>query len=99
MFSRDVRRQISDAGDPAMPFRKIAPLLRGVDIAFVNLESPFSDQGPYFEHGLIFHAPPEDIAGLQLAGVDLASTANNHARDCGPHGVEFTARWLREFSL
>jgi len=34
------------------------------------------------------------IAGLQLAGIAIASTANNHARDCGPHGVEFTIRWL-----
>ncbi len=42
MFSRDVRKQMKAADDDAMPFRKIAPLLAASDIAFVNLESPFS---------------------------------------------------------
>lgn len=95
MFSRGVRREIVEAGDPALVFRKIAPLLAGSDITFVNLETPFSDQGPYHQTGLIFHAAPEMIGGLLLAGVDIASTANNHARDCGTHGVTFTVRWLR----
>jgi poly-gamma-glutamate synthesis protein (capsule biosynthesis protein) len=99
MFCRSVRRQILAAHDPALPFRKIAPLLASSDITFVNLESPFSDQGRYFDTGLIFHAAPETIAGLQLAGVSIASTANNHARDCGPHGVEFTVAWLRSHGI
>jgi poly-gamma-glutamate synthesis protein (capsule biosynthesis protein) len=94
MLSRGVRQQILAANDPAFPFRKVATLLAGADIAFINLESPFSDRGPYHEGGLIFHAAPQMIAGLQLAGIAIASTANNHARDCGPHGVEFTVRWL-----
>ncbi|HTU48536.1 MAG TPA: CapA family protein [Bryobacteraceae bacterium] len=99
MFCRAVRRQILAADDPALPFRKIAPLMAASDITFVNLESPFSDQGRYLDTGLIFHAAPEMIAGLQLAGVSIASTANNHARDCGPHGVEFTVAWLRSHGI
>lgn len=99
MFSRAVLRAILDADDPAMPLRKIAPLLAASDITFVNLESPFSDQSPYYEHGLIFHAPPNTIAGLKLARVGIASTANNHARDCGAHGVEFTIAWLRAHGI
>jgi len=99
MFCRDVRRQILAAHDPALPFRKIAPLMCAADIAFINLESPFSDRGPYYEHGLIFHAPPAAIEGLRLAGVAIASTANNHSRDCGPHGIEFTVEWLRSHGI
>jgi gamma-polyglutamate biosynthesis protein CapA len=99
MFSRGVRCQIIAARDPALPFRKIAPLMAAADITFVNLESPFSDRGPYHESGLIFHAGPETIAGLSLAGVSIASTANNHSRDCGPHGVEFTVSWLRSHGI
>jgi poly-gamma-glutamate capsule biosynthesis protein CapA/YwtB (metallophosphatase superfamily) len=95
MFSRDVRREILGAGDASMPFRKIAPLMDAADITFVNLESPFSNEGPYKDGGLVFHAAPEMIEGLKLAGVNIASTANNHARDCGPHGVEYTLKWLR----
>jgi len=99
MFSRAVRREILGAGDSSMPFRKIAPLLKSADITFVNLESPFSDEGPYHDGGLVFHAAPEMIEGLQLAGVNMASTANNHARDCGPYGVEFTLKWLRSHGI
>lgn len=99
MLSRSVRREILAAHDPALPFRKVAPLMAAADIAFVNLESPFSDRGPYYDGGLIFHAAPETIAGLQLAGVDIASTANNHSRDCGAHGVAFTVSWLRSHGI
>lgn len=99
MFSRGVLRRIVAAHDPALPFRKIAPLMSAADIAFVNLESPFSDRGPYHQSGLIFHAPPDTIAGLQLAGIAIASTANNHSRDCGSHGVEFTISWLRSHGI
>ncbi len=94
MFSRAVRREILTSGDPALPFRKIAALFAGADLSFVNLESPFSDAGPYHADGLIFHAAPSMIAGLLLARVAAISTANNHSRDCGPHGVEFTVKWL-----
>ncbi len=99
MFSRAVRRAMLDAKDPALPFRKLAPLTSAADITFVNLETPFSDKGPYHEDGLIFHAAPEMIAALQLGGVTLASTANNHSRDCAAHGVEFTVGWLRSHGI
>ena len=99
MLSRGVRREILAAHDPALPFRKIAPLLASADLAFVNLESPFSDKGPYHDEGLIFHAAPDMIAGLQLARIAVASTANNHARDDGPHGVEYTVNWLSSHGI
>lgn len=99
MLSRGVRRKIMESSDPALPFRSVAPLLAGADLAFVNLESPFSDEGPYHEEGLIFHAPPATIAGMELARVAVASTANNHSRDCGPHGVSFTVSWLRSHGI
>ncbi|MFL6451486.1 MAG: CapA family protein [Bryobacteraceae bacterium] len=95
MFSRGVRRAILASKDPALPFRKLAPLTSAADITFINLETPFSDKGPYQEDGLIFHAAPEMIAALQLGGVTIASTANNHSRDCAAHGVQYTVEWLR----
>jgi poly-gamma-glutamate synthesis protein (capsule biosynthesis protein) len=99
MLCREVGRRIRASGDPAHPFRKIAPLLKSADLTFVNLESPFADRGPGGESGLIFRARPETIAGLVEAGVDVASTANNHARDCGDYGVEYTASWLRRHNI
>ncbi len=40
------------------------------------------------------------IAALETAGISIVSTANNHSRDCGSYGVEFTlslvkAAWHR----
>jgi gamma-polyglutamate biosynthesis protein CapA len=99
MLSRGVRREILAARDVALPFRKMAQMLAASDIAFVNLESPFSDRGPYREGGLVFHAAPDMIAGLKLAGIAVASTANNHTRDCAAHGVEFTVAWLRAHGI
>jgi poly-gamma-glutamate synthesis protein (capsule biosynthesis protein) len=48
---------------------------------------------------MIFRAAPEMVEGLRLAGVDVVSTANNHARDCGSYGVEFTLRWLARHGI
>lgn len=66
------------------PFHKVAPLLRDADLAFVNLESQLSEQkgetqSPY--NRLIFTGPPGGGATLAQAGIDVASTANNHAWD------------------
>lgn len=99
MLSRGVRKTILASKDLALPFRKLAFRLSSADIAFINLESPFSDYGRYREGGLIFHAAPEFIAGLELAGLDIASTANNHSRDCDSHGVEFTIALLNQHGI
>ena len=99
MLSRHVARLARALHDPASPMRDLAPVLRSADIAFVNLESPFSDRGGITERGMVFKAEPEMIAALQTAGVSIVSTANNHARDCGDHGVEFTLSWLQQHGI
>src|SRR5260370_6805984 len=80
--------------DPAGPLRDIANMFSTADIAFVNLESPFSDQGAPTTKGMVFKAAPDMIEALQLAGIHIVSTANNHARDSGDYGVGFTLDWL-----
>lgn len=95
MLCRDIGREIRKSGNPALPFVKLAPLLSSADIAFINLESPFAENGPRGEQGLVFRARPETVAGLVLAGINIVSTANNHARDCGEHGIAFTIDLLR----
>jgi poly-gamma-glutamate capsule biosynthesis protein CapA/YwtB (metallophosphatase superfamily) len=51
------------------------------------------------EHGMIFKAEPEMIAALQSAGIAIVSTANNHTRDCGSYGVDFTLSWLNQHGI
>jgi poly-gamma-glutamate synthesis protein (capsule biosynthesis protein) len=94
MLSRHVGRVARDQHDPAYPLRDLAPVLAAADLAFVNLESPFSDRGRLVEAGMVFKAEPEMIDALAVAGIDIVSTANNHARDCGGYGVEYTLDWL-----
>lgn len=96
MLSRYVGIVARERRDPAWPLRDLSNLLSSADIAFVNLESPFSDRGRPSDKGMIFKAEPEMIQALLVAGIDIVSTANNHARDCGPHGVDFTREWLEE---
>jgi poly-gamma-glutamate synthesis protein (capsule biosynthesis protein) len=76
--------------------RDVADLFSKADIAFVNLESPFWDKKPIGNSELIFRAEPDSIAALKLAGIDVVSTANNHARDCYGQGVGFTLAWLKQ---
>ena len=102
VFGGDVilGRGVADAArrknDLSSPMRDIADLFSRADIAFVNLESPFWDKKPYGTSELIFRAEPPAIAALKLAGIDVVSTANNHARDCYDQGVGFTLAWLKE---
>jgi poly-gamma-glutamate synthesis protein (capsule biosynthesis protein) len=90
MLSRNVAARARAKKDPAWPFRDIAPFFAEADLAFVNLESPFSDKGAIMQRGMIFKTEPDMIAGLELAGIDVVSTANNHSRDRGAYGVDFT---------
>ena len=99
MLSRFVGRLARERRDPALPMRDLAPYFAAADIAFVNLESPFSDRGRPVEKGMVFKAEPEMIGGLELAGIDVVSTANNHARDGGEYGIEFTLNWLEKHGI
>lgn len=99
MLSRFVGFLARARHDPAAPLRDLAPILSAADITFVNLEAPFSDRGKLVESGMIFKAEPEMVRALTVAGVDVVSTANNHARDRGSEGVLFTVRWLAQHGI
>src|SRR5579885_2805320 len=99
MLSRYVGRLARERHDPASPLRDVAATFSTADIAFANLESPFSDRGRTVNEGMVFKAEPPMIAGLELAGIDIVSTANNHARDCGGYGIEYTLDWLEQHGI
>jgi poly-gamma-glutamate synthesis protein (capsule biosynthesis protein) len=99
MLGRGIGRLAREKKDPAWPLRAIGPWFAAADIAFLNLESPFFDQGPPQEKGMVFKAEPEMIAALKIAGIDVVSTANNHSRDRGEAGLEFTRALLRKHHI
>ena len=90
MLTRHVGEVAVERRDPAWPFRQIAADFAKADIAFVNLESPFTDKGAPTRTGMVFRADPANIAGLLLAGIDVVSFANNHTRDAHEYGLLYT---------
>ncbi len=74
------------AGDMALPYRAVADLLQGADLAIGSLDASISDYNPpspCAEYHRNLLAPSETVAGLQFAGFDLISVATNHIKDCG----------------
>jgi poly-gamma-glutamate synthesis protein (capsule biosynthesis protein) len=94
MLARFVWLAAQQHKDPTWSFQKIATVFREADLAFANLESPFAETGPYFENRMVFRTHPSMVEGLLAAGIDVVSTANNHSRDAGPRGIEFTLEHL-----
>jgi poly-gamma-glutamate synthesis protein (capsule biosynthesis protein) len=99
MLSRYVGIVARAKADPGWPLHDVSVLLSSADIAFANLESPFSDRGRVVDKGMVFKAEPEMVQALEQAGIDIVSTANNHARDCGRYGVEYTLDWLQQHGI
>ncbi len=66
----------------------VAPLLRDADVTFGNLEGPLCDSGTSNKcrpgsNCFAFRSPTAYGAHLADAGIDVVSTANNHAADFG----------------
>ena len=84
----------------------VEPVLRAADLAVLNLEGPVAagfarggrrvaDPGPVWDDVVYtdypaFNYHPVLIDDLRRAGVDVVTTANNHALDRGPAGLEAT---------
>lgn len=96
MLSRHVARATADTGDMAAPFIHIADEFKQNDLAFVNLEAPFQEYGPWdvSDESMTFKVNPLMLAGLQLAGIDIVSLANNHIYNAGQAGVNYSKQYL-----
>ncbi len=84
-------------GDTLAPFRLVGETFAKYDIVFGNLECPISEQGGVTEHprnNMIFTAPPVAAWSLARGGVNVVSTANNHALDFGAAALHETRMWL-----
>lgn len=91
------------------------PFLRSADITIANLEGPTApgvtrsgnqraDPGPVFDDTVyssypMFNYHPRVIADLKAAGVDLVTTANNHALDRHALGADLTVAELRRAGM
>lgn len=94
MLARWVGAKAIQEKDLLRPLRGVSPAFLGADIAMVNLESPFSETGPYEASGMVFRSRPELIEALTGVGINAVSLANNHVRDAGAAGFDYTTKLL-----
>lgn len=98
MLSRVVGQKMEKYADFAWPFKNIASELSSADLTIINLESPMT----YGSNHLVktgsfsFNADPNSVAGLALAGVDIATLANNHMTNQGTKGISDTRKILAD---
>jgi poly-gamma-glutamate synthesis protein (capsule biosynthesis protein) len=81
-LDRTTRAAIANGGVDA-PWRYLAPTIRAADVAMLNLECSVSRRGAPEVKSYRFRGDPAAMAGAKNAGVDVLSSANNHAIDYG----------------
>jgi poly-gamma-glutamate synthesis protein (capsule biosynthesis protein) len=99
MLSRNIGKKMENLGDWEFPFKKIKKYLSEADFAFGNLESPISDKGSNQGSIYSFRADPRAVLGLQTAGLDAVSLANNHIWDWGVDALSDTVTKLKEVGI
>lgn len=99
MLSRYIGIVMEEQKDWAWPFRLVADYTRSADILFGNLEGPISDKGNNVGSIYSFRADPRVVDGLNLAGFDVLSVANNHIGDWNREAMEDTFRILGENNI
>lgn len=85
--------------------KSITPILKNADITFGNLEGVLMEGGVAAKKCknpvscYVFRSPPYYAKYLKLAGFDVLSLANNHARDFGEEGRSATMAALDAVGL
>ena len=88
-------------------FLKLRDMLRNADVTFGNAECLFQDYsdppntyaGGGATGGTYMAAPPESVAELKWMGIDIVSTANNHASDFSDSGVLTNLKFLDQYGM
>jgi poly-gamma-glutamate synthesis protein (capsule biosynthesis protein) len=82
------------------PWSSVAPVLRGADVAFGNLECAVSTRGRAVPKAFNFRGRPEWLKTVATyAGMDVLNQANNHAGDYGQLAQLDTLAYIRRFGM
>jgi poly-gamma-glutamate synthesis protein (capsule biosynthesis protein) len=95
MLGRNIRETALLLKDYAYTTENIKEFTKTSDIFFVNLENPVIINCPNHNGGFKFCAPSEMLLGLNEAGVNVVSLANNHSRNYGMEGLKETEEYLK----
>lgn len=99
MLGRSVMGASIDNNDPYYPFRNTADFLKNADITFANLENPIVNDCPRHVGGFKFCTNYEIADGLNFAGIDVVTLANNHTSNYGQKGVAETKKYLSDIGI
>jgi len=89
MLDRGVEYMVNkNLSDWTWPFLEIADYLKTADFVVGNLEGPISNKGQNVGSIYSFRFNPETLKGLNFAGFNILSLANNHALDYGKEALE-----------
>jgi poly-gamma-glutamate synthesis protein (capsule biosynthesis protein) len=80
-------------------WKYIAPILQEGDITVINVESPLLSDCPITNDGFVFCGDKRHIEGLEYAGVDVVTLANNHIGNYGKEGIDETVKLLRSHGM
>jgi poly-gamma-glutamate capsule biosynthesis protein CapA/YwtB (metallophosphatase superfamily) len=80
-------------------FSPVKDLLSAADVTIANLETTLPGRKKLYAGYPRFGTPDALVAALQGAGVDILTTANNHACDTGKRGVIRTIKVLDAHGL
>ena len=99
MLGRSVMGASLDNNDPLYPFRHTKDVIKDADITFLNLENPIIKNCERHVGGFKFCTTYEIANGLNFAGVDVVTLANNHSENYGKEGLEETIKYLNEIGI
>jgi len=99
MLGRAVNARMQKNNDFISPFILTVDYLKSADLTFGNLESPFFDNCPITNTGMVFCADYKAVEGLKSAGFDVLNLANNHIYNYGETGLNQTITLLNNNSI
>ena len=100
MLGRSVMGASLDNNDPFYAFRQIRDVIENADITFSNLENAIIEKCPRQGKGSFsFCTTPEIAKGLNFAGIDVVTLANNHSGNYGKKGLEETKKYLDDLGI
>lgn len=80
-------------------FKPVAPILQAADYTIVEQEVPMGDPKLGYAGYPRFNSPKSLAVAMKQAGVDMATTANNHSLDQGIQGIRYTLEHLEAAGL
>jgi len=94
MLSRWVEKTMIDKDNFKLPFEQTADFLSSADITFGNLETSILPGREIITDELTFRTDPKSVEGLNYAGFDILTLANNHTPNFGQDGLKNTFKHL-----